>query len=199
MPRNVDRDERRREVARAAIQLLAKRGPRGLTLRALADELGGSITLVTHFYPNRRALLDAVTEQVIEDSATELAALDNEHLAPDERLRQFLTWLLPTTPDALALERGRVMLAAEPDDHFNVQSFYDTWESKIRALIERYLTGLVPPEEKDFYVDLLRVVGNGVVLSAVEHPKTWTEDKQRAFIDGVIRLFQQASGVPGPE
>jgi AcrR family transcriptional regulator len=194
MPRNVDRDERRREVARAAIQLLAKRGPRGLTLRALADELGGSITLVTHFYPNRRALLDAVTEQVIEDSATELAALDNEHLAPDERLRQFLTWLLPTTPDALALERGRVMLAAEPDTHFNVQNFYDTWESKTRALIERYLTGLVPAEEKDFYVDLLRVVGNGVVLSAVEHPKTWTEDKQRAFIDGVIRLLRPRVG-----
>ena len=52
----------RREVARAAIQLLARRGPRGLTLRALAEEMGGSITLVTHFFPNRRALLDAVLD-----------------------------------------------------------------------------------------------------------------------------------------
>src|SRR5207253_2248164 len=117
------------EVARAAIQLLAKRGPRGLTLRALAEELGGSITLVTHFYPNRRALLDAVTEQAIEDSAAELGAFDEQDLAPAERLRQFLVWLLPTTPEGLEMERGRVMLASESDTHFNVQNFYDTWES----------------------------------------------------------------------
>ncbi len=199
MPRNVDRDERRREVTRAAIQLLAKRGPRGLTLRALADELGGSITLVTHFYPNRRALLDAITEQVIEDSTAELAAFDDQDLAPAERLRQFLIWLLPTTPDYIEMERGRVMLASETDAHFNVQKFYDTWESTTRGLIERYVTPLVPAEEKDFYVDLLRVIGNGVVLSAVEHPKTWTEDKQLAFVDGVIRLLQHASGSNSPE
>jgi AcrR family transcriptional regulator len=196
MPRNVDRDERRREVARAAIRLLSKRGPRGLTLRGLAEEMGGSITLVTHFYPNRRELLDAVTEQVMEDSAAELAALDDQQLSPEERLRQFMTWLLPTTPDALAMERSRVMLAAEPDAHFNVQRFYDTWESETRRLIERHVADLVPAEEKDFYVDLLRVIGNGVVLSAVEHPKTWTEEKQSAFIDGVIELIQRVSRTP---
>jgi AcrR family transcriptional regulator len=191
MPRSVDRDERRREVARAAIQLLARRGPRGLTLRALAAELGGSITLVTHFFPNRRALLDAVTEQAIEDWAPELATFDTGELTPAERLRGFLTWLLPTTAEALALERGRVMLASESDAHFNVQNFYDTWEARIRELIERYIGPLVPPAEKEFYIDLVRVIGNGVVLSAVEHPKYWTEDKQRSFIEGLLPLLQR--------
>jgi hypothetical protein len=27
------------------------------------------------------------------------------------------------------------------------------------------------PEEQEFYIDLVRVIGNGVVLSAVEHPE----------------------------
>jgi AcrR family transcriptional regulator len=193
MPRFVDHDERRREVARAAFQLLSKRGPRGLTLRALADELGGSITLVTHFFPSRRALLDAITEQVIEDSAAELATLDTPGLTPAERLRRFLTWLLPTTAEALGVERGRVMLASESDAHFNVQKFYDTWEARIRELIERYVGPLVPPEEKEFYIDLVRVIGNGVVLSAVEHPKYWTEEKQRSFIEGLVLLLQRSS------
>jgi AcrR family transcriptional regulator len=195
LPRSVDHDERRRDIARAAIRLLAKSGPRGLTLRALADELGGSITLVTHFFPNRRALLDAVTNQLIEESATDLASVDNTQLTPARRLRAFLMWLLPTTAEALQLERGRVLLSAESDAHFNVQEFFDTWERAIRDLIERYVSPLVPENERQFYVDLLRVVQNGVVLSAVEHPKYWTPEKQTAFIDALVPMIERLSAV----
>ena len=193
MPRSVDHDERRRDIARAAIRLLAKNGPRGLTLRALADELGGSITLVTHFFPNRRALLDAVTSQVIEDSATDLASFESAQLTPAERLRAFLVWLLPTTAETLQLERSRVLLSAESDAHFNIQEFFDTWERTIRDLIERYVTPLVPEGERQFYIDLLRVVQNGVVLSSVEHPKYWTPEKQIEFIDALVPVVEQLS------
>jgi AcrR family transcriptional regulator len=185
----VDHDERRREVARAAIRLLARSGPRGLTLRALADELGGSITIVTHFFRNRSAILDAVTQQILEDSAAELAPLGAAEITPEERLRGLLNWLLPNTDEALALERGRVMMAAESDAHFNVQNFYDTWEEKTRELIADYLPPSVPPERREFYVDLVRVIQNGVILSAVEHPKYWTPAKQEAFVDAVIPLI----------
>jgi AcrR family transcriptional regulator len=197
LPRNVDHDERRRDIARAAIRLLAKSGPRGLTLRALADELGGSITLVTHFFPNRRALLDAVTSQAIEDIPTDLASAEDTQLAPAERLRAFLVWLLPTTAEALQLERSRVLLSAESDAHFNVQDFFDTWERTTRDLIERYVTPLVPEGERQFYIDLLRVVQNGVVLSSVEHPKYWTPERQIEFIDALVPVIEQLSGQPG--
>jgi hypothetical protein len=130
---------------------------------------------------------------LIEDGASELAEADTQDLTPAERLRRFLTWLLPTTADALALERSRVLLSAESDAHFNVQDFFDTWESEIRALIERYIAPLVPPPELQFYVDLLRVIQNGVVLSAVEHPKYWTEERQLAFIDSLVPLIEQPS------
>lgn len=196
MPRSVDHDERRREVARAAIRLLARKGPRGLTLRALADELGGSITIVTHFFRNRSAILDAVTQQIIEDGAGELAALGSEEISPEQRLRGLLNWLLPTNDEALALERGRVMMAAESDAHFNVQNFYDTWEEKTRELIADYLPPSVPPQRKEFYVDLVRVIQNGVILSAVEHPKYWTPAKQEAFIDALMPLLGQADAPP---
>jgi AcrR family transcriptional regulator len=196
LPRSVDHDERRRDIARAAIRLLAKSGPRGLTLRALADELGGSITLVTHFFPNRRALLDAVTSQVIEDSATDLESFQDTQLAPADRLRAFLMWLLPTTAETLQLERGRVLLSAESDAHFNVQEFFDTWEWTIRNLIERQVAPLVPESERQFYVDLLRVVQNGVVLSSVEHPKYWTPEKQTAFIDALVSMIERLAAVP---
>lgn len=196
MPRSVDHDERRREVARAAIRLLARKGPRGLTLRALADELGGSITIVTHFFRNRSAILDAVTQQILEDGAGELAALGGDEVSPEDRLRGLLHWLLPTNDEALALERGRVMMAAESDAHFNVQNFYDTWEEKTRELIGDYLPPAVPANRREFYVDLVRVIQNGVILSAVEHPKYWTPAKQEAFIDALMPLIEQAAAGP---
>jgi len=152
--------------------------------------------MVTHFLPNRRAILDAVTQQLIEDAASELAEADAQGLTPAERLRRFLTWLLPTTADALALERSRVLMSAESDAHFNVQEFFDTWERTIRDLIERYIAPLVPPPELQFYVDLLRVIQNGVVLSAVEHPKYWTEERQLAFIDSLVPLIDQSPQGP---
>lgn len=102
--------------------------------------------------------------------------------------------LLPTNDEALALERGRVMMAAESDAHFNVQNFYDTWEEKTRELIADYLPPTVPPERKEFYVDLVRVIQNGVILSAVEHPKYWTPAKREAFIDALMPLLGQADG-----
>jgi AcrR family transcriptional regulator len=194
MPRSVDHDERRKEIARAANRLIAKSGSRGLTLRALADELGGSITMITHFLPNRRAILDAATAQLIEDSSAELADIDAPDLTPAERLRRFLIWLLPTTENALALERSRVLMTTEPDTRF-VREFYDAWETTIRALVQRYIAPLVPPPELEFYTDLLRVVQNGVVLSAVEHPDYWTREKQLAFIGTLIPLVEF---VPAP-
>lgn len=193
MPRSVDHDERRREIARAGLRLLAKSGPRGLTLRALAEELGGSITMVTHFFPNRRVLLDAIMAHLLEEGATELASVDREHPSPSERLRAFLIWLLPTTDEAIQLERSRVLMSSESDAHFNVQEFFDNWEKTMRKLIGRYIAPFVPPAELRFYVDLLRVIENGVVLSSVEHPKYWTPEKQAEFIDGLVPLIERVS------
>jgi hypothetical protein len=63
----------------------------------------------------------------------------------------------------------------------------------VPEVIERYIGPVVPPEEQEFYIDLVRVIGNGVVLSAVEHPKYWTEDKQRSFIEALIPLLVRSS------
>ena len=55
----------------------------------------------------------------------------------------------------------------------------------------------MPESERQFYVDLLRVVQNGVVLSSVEHPKYWTPEKQIEFIDALVPVIEQLSSGPG--
>jgi hypothetical protein len=58
---------------------------------------------------------------------------------------------------------------------------------------------LVPERERQFYIDLLRVVQNGVVLSSVEHPKYWTPEKQIEFIDALVPVIERLSAGKGEQ
>ncbi|MDH6578312.1 TetR/AcrR family transcriptional regulator [Kitasatospora sp. MAP5-34] len=56
-PARGDHDARRTEVSEAVWQVLAERGFGGLTLRAVAARMGASTGLLTHYFPNKRALV----------------------------------------------------------------------------------------------------------------------------------------------
>jgi AcrR family transcriptional regulator len=185
MPRIVDRAERRREIAYAALRLMSTRGPAALTLRALAEELGGSITLVTHFYRNRAELLKGIADQLVDDYDAHLAALEKG--ADDlTRLRVLLKWMLPLTMEARSEERARVLLNAERQSDLHVESFFEAMDKKMRALLRDHVTPLVEPARVDVTVDALRVMVNGVVLSAVEHPRKWPAKRQLALLNHML-------------
>ncbi|WP_329565315.1 TetR/AcrR family transcriptional regulator [Kitasatospora sp. NBC_01266] len=61
-PARGDHDARRRDVSEAVWRVLAGRGFGGLTLRAVAAELGASTGLLTHYFPNKQALLRTALE-----------------------------------------------------------------------------------------------------------------------------------------
>jgi AcrR family transcriptional regulator len=194
MPRAVDRAEREGVIADAALRLMAKSGPSAVTLRGLADELGGSITLVTHFYPTRTALFEGITSRLLADYDEELAQLERDS-DPRTRLRVLLTWLLPLSKESRALERARVLMTAETDSEVHVQAFFTAMEQKMRGLLRSHLEPFVAPREVELYVDALRALTNGIVLSATEHPRLWSRKRQLAVLDLAISslgLDQQA-------
>ncbi|MFD7922631.1 TetR/AcrR family transcriptional regulator [Streptomyces sp. NPDC059740] len=57
-PARGDHEARRRDVSRAVWRVLAERGFEGLTLRAVAAEMGATTGLLTHYFPAKRDLLD---------------------------------------------------------------------------------------------------------------------------------------------
>lgn len=200
MPRQVDRDQRRREISAAAIKLLAERGPAALTLRELGREMGGSITLITHFYPNRSALVDGIIDQSIADYDGDLAALESD-LAPPDRLRVLLEWMLPLDEVGRREEIARIMLLGGKGSDLPVQRFFDAMESKMRSLLHDHLTPLLPEEQVQATAEALRVFTNGVVLSAAEHPADWPATRQLAVLDRVLAAFglnEVAEASPAP-
>jgi AcrR family transcriptional regulator len=188
MPRVVDHEDRRQEIVRATVTVLAERGVRGLTFRAVAEEMGGSSTLITHYFPTRQALLDALAESVawLPEEVFELEAGTDD---PRTRLRIFLQWWLPRDERDRRAEQARINLIGERDTRVRTQHFFDVWDARMREMLRDHLDGLVPPQEVAATVDLLRTVTNGISLSTIEHPDEWPTSRQFAVLDHALRVL----------
>jgi len=185
MPKVVDHRTRRHEISVAAMRVLARSGPDGLTLRALARELNGSITLVTHFYADRQTLLEGIIDELSTNYDEDLAALPKES-TPLDSLRSYLAWMVPQTPEEIDVERCRVALVYSAQNPA-IARFFDSMEAKARDAFRERLHGLLAPEEIPAAIDYLRALVNGAVLSAVEHPNLWTAERQLSVVEYGLR------------
>lgn len=188
MPRYVDHDQRRADIIEAAKHILANGGPAELTIRSVAKRLGGSITLVTHFYPTRPELMRAVVAAMSESYYAELAGLETGADAPS-RLRILLEWMLPLTDQEWVNESGRVQLLSQRGKDTTFEEFADAMDARMRELLRQHLEPLVPEGRVETYVDLLRVTVNGIVLAAVEHHEDWPAKRQLAVLDEALTAF----------
>ncbi|MEU9448890.1 TetR/AcrR family transcriptional regulator [Streptomyces sp. NPDC048277] len=193
MPRPIDHHERRLEIANAAIRILAAGGTQALTLKSLAKELGGSITLVTHFFSNRDELFVAITDELISSYDPLMEEVDHGEVGYD-RLLNLLRWMVPTEEEDVTAETGRIALVPHRGEHDSIGHFFDAMEDRMRALLRERLRDLVPDDDLEPSVGYLRALTNGVTLSAVEHPDLWPPDR----IEWVLERGLRGLGLPRP-
>lgn len=65
MPKIVDKDKMRFDLAFRAIRIFQEHGYRGLGMRQIAKELGVSKSALYHYFASKEELFDACTEQVM--------------------------------------------------------------------------------------------------------------------------------------
>jgi AcrR family transcriptional regulator len=194
MPRHVDHAARRHEILCVATSVVAESGMRGLSFRAIADRLGGSTTMVTHFYPTMKDLLDELATSIVDSWDEEIVALEHGVDDPYGRLMLHLEWLLPVDEEARIGERARINLLADELTGNDHRKTFKAWDRKVRGLLRTHLEPLVPEGRIDDIVELLRVVTNGVVLSVMEHPGDWPRRRQLAVVGTVL----EGIGLPAP-
>lgn len=138
MPRIVDHDERRRDLARAVWSLMREEGLEAVTIRAVAERSGWSSGAVRHYLPNREAILAFAAERVRSEFA--------EHL----KARR-------VTGDPLADLRS-LMLAVLPL-HEGTKSMMEIWLAFLGAAV----TGRASAGHAIVYDDL-----NGLLIDALQ-------------------------------
>ncbi len=187
MPRQVNHDERRTEIAEAAVALMGEAGVKGLTMRALAKRLGGTVTMVTHYYPTRQSLLDDIGPALLARWQTDLDSLD---AIPDAAaaLRGTLMWMLPLDEEGLLEERAWFQMVASAIGEMSpvgakLRNDMDTW---MRDMIRGHLDGLVETHQQELVVDILRAAAHGISIGAVENPGKWPPERQVAVMDELL-------------
>lgn len=194
MPRIVDVDERRAALARAAAEVIASRGLSAASLREIASAAGWTTGALTHYFPDKRALLRFTLETSLAHRRARGAARDG--LPPDEALRASLVDALPVDEESrlhwivtlafCAQAAGDPELAEVQQDAY--REFRAALAERVRAAGRATADGALAEAER------LIAVLDGVSLQALFDPASWPAARQRAAIDAAL-----ASGGPGAD
>jgi len=104
MPKQVDHEERRRQIAIAVLRLVTTRGIEAASLRTVASEAGVSMGAVQHYFTTKDEMLRFALgygNTLLADRATRLMAVQKP-ATPRETFRLFFTLLLPLDEDSRA-------------------------------------------------------------------------------------------------
>ncbi|MCW2752342.1 MAG: TetR family transcriptional regulator [Aeromicrobium sp.] len=185
MPARTDHDARRRDVAEAVWSVLETRGFAGLSLRSVAAQMGATTGLLTHYFPDKRALVAHALEQVHTRTDEALAGVD---ATPGlETLRTRLRAVLPTDDETRILSRIWVsfwdLALADPDLSAHEAARYDRWRARLRPHVRAAVRHGELAGNVETILDVLTAGTHGIVVQALFDPKRFTTRRQRAAID----------------
>jgi AcrR family transcriptional regulator len=174
MPKVVDHEERRRELAAAVWRVISSRGPQAVTIRDVAAEAGWSSGALRHYFPTKEELQAFAFRLAGERAAARIRAREGASLSQlleqalpldDERRDEARTWF------ALVGQAG-----ANP-------MFQDELEQAYRWSVG-WVASQLPEdlEDRDTVAALLFAAVDGITVQALADPDTMTPDRQRAAL-----------------
>lgn len=193
MPRHKgDHEARRREVSGAVWRVLAAQGFGGLTLRAVAAEMGATTGLLTHYFPNKKALVEhALT--LLDERRTATRGEPADPADPAEpvglaALRAMLLDTLPSTPQAAADNRIWVSswdaALADPDLAAGHAARYARSRERIRDRVrEAQRLGELPDADPDDLAASLQSFVLGLIVQALFSPREFPPERQTRLLD----------------
>lgn len=102
MPKIIDHEKRREQIAEATWRVIVEQGVEGATVRGIAKEAGLSLGALRHYFATQDELL-MYAMTLVKERATqrirEIAA--QEDLSPKEKISKILLELLPTNQEKM--------------------------------------------------------------------------------------------------
>ncbi|MEU8776921.1 TetR/AcrR family transcriptional regulator [Streptomyces sp. NPDC048606] len=186
MPRTKgDHEARRRDVSEAVWRVLAAHGFGGLTLRAVAAELGATTGLVTHYFPTKRDLVAYALDLLTERTAARPRPSGGQGLAA---LRAALLAVLPTTDEARAVNRIWVSswdtALADPAVSADHARKYGRARSGLRDLVaEAQRLGELPAGDPEDVAAGAQAFVLGLTVQALFDPAAFPPARQARLLD----------------
>lgn len=101
MPKQVDHEARRRQIAEAVWAITAMRGLDAVSLREVAAQAGVSMGMVQHYFGTKDAMLLFACEHIVERASEEVVTTDptTDHASPRAAIREVFMLALPVTDE----------------------------------------------------------------------------------------------------
>ncbi|MEV5239490.1 TetR/AcrR family transcriptional regulator [Streptomyces cinnamoneus] len=189
-PAPVDHEARRGDVSQAVWRVLAATGFGGLTLRAVAAEMGVSTGLLMHYFPTKRALVVHALELLEKSSA------DRPRRArPQEGLAALRSVLLDTLPIGREnTARNRIWVSswdlALADEGLSAGQGerYVRMRAALRPHLEaaRALGEIPATADLDHLAATAVAFVHGLVVQALFDPERFPADTQTAVVDTFV-------------
>ncbi|GAK04028.1 transcriptional regulator, TetR family [Geomicrobium sp. JCM 19037] len=184
MPKIVDHDQRRKQIAETTWEVIRERGISQATTRNIASRAGLSQGALRHYFPKHTDLMMFAMDLVIERVTERLQSLDQKGLAPLEKVVEYLTELLPTN-DAKMLEM-EVWFAFV--SHARSSSELDVQYGHLQTAVKDVIVfldnqGILHPDlNVAFEQEKLYAFINGLALNLYLEPGVRTESQIKEMI-----------------
>ncbi|NDV06093.1 TetR/AcrR family transcriptional regulator [Rhodococcus sp. IEGM 248] len=177
MPKIVDHEQRRRQLADAVLRVIARRGGvAAVTNREVAAESGWSTGILQHYFKSQHDLLLAALRRAAELQGSVFRELSRSEGSSLEKLERVLESVLPLDPERLALTSiflffysegvGNEVTRAEAADYLA------GWRRVIRRhVVAAQADGLLPPGNPDLLTIHLVGLADGVATHALLDPE----------------------------
>ncbi|OHV35358.1 MULTISPECIES: TetR/AcrR family transcriptional regulator [Pseudofrankia] len=112
MPRTIDRDARKAQLAAAVWRIIVERGIGAVSVRSVAEEAGVVVGSLRHVFPTRAELLEFSARLMVDRATARILATPRSD-DPVEFAYAILRHLLPLEPDSRAEFEVNLALIAE--------------------------------------------------------------------------------------
>jgi AcrR family transcriptional regulator len=196
MPRIVDHEQRRRELAAAAWRIIARESLEGVTIRSIARESGYSNGILAHYLGDK----DAILAQALRFSHDQINGRFGEIIAEHRGLDGLRILLLDNLPlDEQRRGETQVELNFWSRALINegLAEFQRREAAGLRSLVRRFVVqaqadGDLPHElGADDAVELLVALVDGLSLHALLYPEHFTPERIVKLVEEQLRLLAQ--------
>ena len=155
MPKIVDHDLYRDELAMKCFDLFARKGYAAVTMREIASELKVSTGTLYHYFPNKMNILEQVFYLTAKRDVADGVSRVEKFITPADRLKAFLEWVADQElhfADVLLItidyhrQEGHDaggLVAGVLATYTDAVAFYVVPDRELSALVMTYLIGLI--------------------------------------------------------
>lgn len=151
MPKVVDHEARRAELADAVLDLTAEQGIKAVTIRAVAERSGWSPGVLNHYFRSHRDLLLGALRRAAEIQGRMFKELRlDQRLDPMSRLRLLVETIMPLDDRRVAMTRIFLVFyaeaAADPVAREEIVDYLHNWRRVVeRVIVEAQSTDQIDP------------------------------------------------------